>query len=165
MFVIKQNGIMCAIMNAAPDLEYRILSFVIFKLFLTLIGTIITLICYILTIIRIRRRQQMLADPQDLRTERLLLYPIILFASFLPVIVDDFLRLCINFDNTIVFQASKMLFTHSIGFTNALIYGYQRKVYFEPVTTESESKEANSSERSQRMNWSAIERNWKEMSK
>ena len=60
---------------------------------------------------------------------KLFLYPLLLFVTFLPVMVDDVLKLWFDAEDDSIFVALKMLLTHSLGLLNALTYGYQRRVF------------------------------------
>ena len=103
----------------------------------------------------------MLDDKQQLHTERLLLYPIVLFTMFLPTLIDYFLKFYTDIKNTEVSEALKMLITHSLGFANALVYGFQRKTYFKSVDTKLETLQmVKSPMLSIRLD--SIERNWRE---
>ena len=102
-----------------------------------------------------------LQDKQQLHTERLLLYPAVLFISFLPVIVEQILESYGNVKSTTVTEFFRLLITQSLGLTNALVYGYQRGVYTNIEDTESESVELSRSV-SVIVRLESIERSWKD---
>ena len=101
-----------------------------------MIGGVITLVCYCLTIRIVRSYQKAFEDLRDLRLRRLLLYPAVIFISFLPSVF--YWIFYYNDYNTasFVFKAIKMVLANSLGFTNALVYGYQKKLYATPKTAE-----------------------------
>ena len=127
IFAVKQVGIMCTMSSASNQLGIQILAFTVSKLLPNIIGTILTLIYYVLSIKQIRRIQRFSSEESNLKAENLFLYPIILFAIFLPSNVDNFLRLCLGMKRNTTTQAIKVLITHSLGLINAIVYGFQEK--------------------------------------
>ena len=93
-------------------------------------GSLISLIFYILSIRSIRQSQIMFHNREDVRAERVILYPTILFLSFLPTMIQDFCQLFMQSKNIVLLQALRIVISHSIGLTNALTYGYQRRSYY-----------------------------------
>ena len=106
-----------------------IAGFIILRVFLFIFGTAVTLISYIMTVREIKILQQYLGDKRNLKTTRMLVYPIVLFATLLPCNVHSFIRMCTNYEDIPIVEASVLLITHSLGFTNSLVYIVQRKLY------------------------------------
>ena len=107
----------------------RVIDFVVIKALLVVTCTIISLTCYIVTIRRFNKIKTVFINQENFKLQRLLLYPAVLFGSFLPVLIYEFLRLCIGFEKLTIFKAAIMIVTHSIGWVNALVYGLHRKLY------------------------------------
>ena len=127
--MVGKNGIMCSVMNAKYDSVTKLVTFIYIKALSPMLGTIITIICYYLTIKRINAFQKILSDERELNAGKLFWYPAVMFISFLPSVVYWLLTLCTGLGNTEAIEAFMMLITHSIGFTNALVYGYQRRLF------------------------------------
>ena len=90
---IDKVGILCTISNASDDLSVRVVTFVVSKLLVTILGTIITLLYYFLSIKQIRRVQVFTQEESNLGEENLFLYPVILFMIFLPANIDDLFKI------------------------------------------------------------------------
>ena len=99
---------------------------------LPVIGSLITLVCYLLTIQRVRGYQRAFEDLRSLRVKRLLLYPTVIFVSFLPSVFYWIFLYNDDEEASFVFEAIKMVLANSLGFTNALVYSYQKKLYATP---------------------------------
>ena len=109
----------------------KFVSFLLIDALFPIAGTMITLLCYKITIIRIKRIQMSLSWQRDLNVGKLLVYPATIFIIFLPSMVYYFLKFCLGIE-TVFWDAATLLITHSLGFINALTYGYQSKVYRQP---------------------------------
>ena len=92
------------------------------------LGLIITLVGYIKAIKRIRELPQHIIDQMDIGVYKLLWFPLILFISFVPSMMNNMIGIFVS--NIPPWVSGLHLgLTHSIGFTNAVVYGYQRKLY------------------------------------
>ena len=69
---------------------------------------------------------QLLMDRSKIDTYRLLWYPAVLFITFVPNILID---VSLTFYGTKIkaLEVLSVVITHSLGFSNALVYGIQRK--------------------------------------
>ena len=156
---MRKYGILCGISSANNDFGTKILTFIIHKALIFFIGVIVTLTCYILTIKRIQQIQKIFLAKNNLKTGRFLLYPALLFAIFLPYVVHSFLRLAFNFRSTL-FEAVLILGTHSLGFMNALVYGFERKLHATRVSPEKTEIEFRTSTTcNQSLNWDEVKKN------
>ena len=131
VFTVKKYGDACLIDIIYSGDDYiRYIDFGVFQGLFICGGFLVTLCVYMLTMARIRRIQLQFFDSEDLHTSRLLLYPAVLFAAILPPTISRILGFfgpAINLPSAFV-----MLVTHSIGFLNALVYGYLKKVHDAP---------------------------------
>jgi len=93
-----------------------------------LAGLIITLIGYIKAIKRIRELPQHIVEQTEIGVYKLLWFPLVLFVTFLPSVVNNFIGIFIK-DIPPWVCGLHLGLTHSIGFTNAIVYGFQRKLY------------------------------------
>ena len=84
---------------------------------------------------RVRDYQRAFQDLRGLRVRRLLLYPAVIFISFLPSVFYWIFYYNDYTETSFVFVAMKLMLENSLGFTNALVYGYQRKLYATPKTS------------------------------
>lgn len=91
-------------------------------------GAVATLMWYRLAMERVQRVQKTF-ELEVFRTEKLLLYPIVLFLTFTPAILDDLIVLFVDHTNLIGITATRMLITNLLGFFNALVYGSEWRVY------------------------------------
>jgi len=85
-------------------------------------GIIVTLKCYFHTSNFIRRVSE---RPRKETGYRFLVYPFVICIVFLPTVIDDYFR--INHKCEYLWlMVVHMVLTHSIGFINAIAYGWQR---------------------------------------
>jgi len=92
------------------------------------IGLMITLVGYIKAIKRIRELPRHIIAQMDIAVYKLLWFPLILFVSFVPSMINNMIAIFVS-DIPPWVRALHLGLTHSIGFTNAIVYGYQRKLY------------------------------------
>ncbi len=92
------------------------------------LGLIVTIIGYGAAIVKVKRLPPDIAQQLGINVYRLLWYPAVLFITFLPGMIDNFLQIFYGFDRPVAIEAIHLCLTHSIGFTNALVYGLQRNL-------------------------------------
>ena len=142
IFVIRQYGNFCYTCITPSYYTVDIINFVLYYLIFTFGGCLITLRVYLVTMRRIKLIQVESLENEDLKTNRLLLYPILLFAIYLPPIISRLLNI-IGYDPPSI-EAAMTFISHSIGLMNALIYGCLRKAYFVSRSTQKKSVEIES---------------------
>jgi len=131
--VAIRNGPLYCEINFAHEntvlMKFLILMF--YEGFPMIIGTILTLKSYLHVIREIKALPECLISQLNVKVYSLLWYPIVLFASFLPCLLDSLYRFSRPADEMVPFWiiGLHILLPHSIGFTNALVYGVQRKLY------------------------------------
>ena len=131
IFFVEKYGVICYINVIDGDDKYiQFANFAVFQGIFICGGFLITLFSYILTITRIRKIKIKILENEDLKTNRLLLYPAVLFFALLPPTITQILRIVKDWDG--LSAAFIMTITHSLGFLNALIYGCLRKVHKGP---------------------------------
>ena len=103
--------------------------YLIFKSLPTVIGIIVTVICYRLAARRVKRVSVILFNVNQVDTSRLLWYPIALFATATPFLILSFIQSCGSSTPSIELQTFGFGVCHLIGFMNALVYGVQKSCY------------------------------------
>ena len=129
--VILHDGLYCS-MSTPPSVTNFSSQFFVFA-FLEglplLAGVSISLVGYILAIRMINEINNTYVCKVNIKVYRLLWYPAVLFATFVPCSVDSLTKILTQADTGIVLKALHLLLAHSVGLTNALLYGLQRKMY------------------------------------
>jgi len=92
------------------------------------IAIIVTLASYYITIKRLKRLPKDILKSMNVRTSRLFTYPIVLFLTFVPCIAYSFTIKIVNSEGILALQCVHLMMTHSIGLTNAIIYGVHKKI-------------------------------------
>jgi len=90
---------------------------------------LITLGSYLLTIRKIRELPEEVLSSMDLQTHKLFWYPAVLLITFVPSALDNFGAIYFGSDVRVEIKLLHLFFTHSIGFTNAIVYGIQRRLH------------------------------------
>ena len=166
---IKKDGITCLVSSTSSNEFVNTIIFLIVKMLLPVVGITITILCYIYTKRKVEKDQLVLGDKINLKVEKLLMYPIVLFAAFLPSMIYWFLALISPDENRDVVADLCMLITHSVGIMNALVYGLQRRVNFVSgdsivpiVPTDSQMVGSFSSDtrNNSSINWESIQKDW-----
>ena len=122
-------------------------------------GFIRVLICYFRVMKMMRTVQINLSKKEDLKSYRLLLYPIVLFLTILSSWIDNLLKVLGYPDSESIYLT--VFTTRSIGLLNALVYGYLRKAYFSSSNPQEELIEV-VNRPSSSINQESIERAWRE---
>ena len=122
-------GIMCATVSASRDSTLRTIGFLIYKPLFPVSAIIITVVYYVRTIRIMKNIQASLVISQKLNSEKLLWYPFTIFVIFMPAQFYYFLSFYFQLENARFWEGATVLITHSLGIVNALVYGYQRRVY------------------------------------
>ncbi len=94
-----------------------------------IIGFLITLFGYILAIRNVKNASKDLMDHLEVNINKLLWYPALMFFTFMPGLIDNIVMLYLDAETPLFFLIIHLIMTHSIGFTNALVYGLQRGLY------------------------------------
>ena len=92
-----------------------------------ILGVIITVITYFRTVVSVKKIAEVHFHKINTGIHKLLWYPAVLFIVFLPTLVDHIAHTIDPTDKrSLVFLIPHAAITHSIGFTNAIIYGLQK---------------------------------------
>ena len=91
----------------------------------SILGLIIIVVGYALAIRQLKKIPEDILEQLDVNVYKLLWYPASLFLTFIPSIVYNLVRET----EEVVVQVLDLLFTRSVGFTNAIVYGLQSKVF------------------------------------
>ena len=110
-------------LGASQTVEYTVRVFYDEIPFIGGLG--VTIIGYSYAIFRYR--QDPLINYMNIHIYRLLWYPLVLFIAFLPDVLDNFMRYSNSSARSTPLKAAHLIFTHSIGVFNAILYGLQAK--------------------------------------
>ncbi len=94
-----------------------------------ILGTFVTLIGYLNVVKRMKGLPKHFLEKMDISLYQVLWYPIILFITFVPIVIENIIRIY-EPDRPIWKKALTLTFTHAIGFLNAVVYIVQRKLYY-----------------------------------
>ncbi len=98
-----------------------------YKGFFIFLGLIITIFSYILVIKKTKELPADVLSAVKFNYYYVLWYPAVFFLTFAPNLLDNILRIY-SPGRSIWLQAAHLVLTHSVGFSNALVYGLQRKI-------------------------------------
>jgi len=108
----------------------RLMFYMLYEGLPVILGFALTLSYYIRAYKALRRLPKTFLQQMNLRKSKLLWYPSILILSFLPCVVDNILEIMGSIDDKRRgIRLARVLITNSIGLTNAVVYGIQRKLY------------------------------------
>lgn len=133
MIQIKKVNVMCVIVNAKDNIGSKLLVFIFVKTLLYAAGAIITAVCYFFTLKKIKHMRTSFSPQADMSVEKLLLYPAVLLATLLPIVIFYFATFFLGYEASIVAEIFLLLITHSLGLFNAMVYGLQRRVYRDSI--------------------------------
>jgi len=129
--VISQGPLYCwfsySTHKQISTLDKLIIS-MIFQGLPVIIGLFVTLVAYTRTIKQFRRISQALLGDSRIAMYRVLWYPAVLFLTFVPNVAVVIAAIYIP-NLPLWVNALHLVLPHSIGFTNALLYGIQTKLY------------------------------------
>jgi len=94
-----------------------------------ILGFLITLFGYLLAIRNVKNASKDLMDHLEVNINKLLWYPALMFVTFIPGLIDNIVMLYLDAETPLAFLIVHLILTHSIGFTNAILYGFQRGLY------------------------------------
>jgi len=94
-----------------------------------ILGTLVTLLGYLNVVKRMRDIPKDFFEKMDISLYQVLWYPIILFITFVPIVIENIIRIY-EPDRPTWKKALTLTFTHAIGFLNAVVYIIQRKLYY-----------------------------------
>ncbi len=102
---------------------------VIYEAFPILSAVAITLGSYFATIKKIKELPEEVLETMDVSIYKLFWYPAVLLITFVPSFADNFGAIYFETTLPVGFKLLHLLMTHAIGFTNAVVYGIQRKLH------------------------------------
>ena len=125
IFAYQRFGTTCYVsFGENENGEADLINFVLYYGLFIFGGCLTTLLSYLLTMKKIRTEAD---NNEDLKTNRLLLYPVVLFITSLPPVINKLLNMMDY--NLMLPTTAIMLITHSIGFWNA-VFMISQKVSF-----------------------------------
>lgn len=136
---IQQGSLSCQIgWTATTNMTERIVFLILYEGIAITLGSILTFRAYIHVIREIRSLPKELISSLNIKAYSLLWYPAVLFGSFLPCMIASFYRVIRPDDEEVPSWVIGLhiVMPHSIGFTNALVYVIQRKLYANTCTKE-----------------------------
>ena len=94
------------------------------------IAALVTMITgYFIVIKRISKLPKGFIDGTGISIYKLLWYPAVLFFTYTPNIILDIAKTFFKKEIAVI-KVISLVITHSLGLTNALVYGIQRKLYY-----------------------------------
>jgi len=91
-----------------------------------ILGLVVTLVMYVGAIKRIKNLPEQLTGQMNLHVKKLFWYPLVLFGAVVPSLVDNLVAEY-NPNRPSWMVAAHFVLTHSIGVTNAIVYGIQKR--------------------------------------
>jgi len=110
--------------NPSSSKTEKLMILMVFNGFFLIIGFLISLIIYLRAVIRARQSMGLLFQRAGFSASKILYYPAVIFITSIAGMVDNILFIYV--DQIIWVEIIHVLLTHSIGFFNALIYGFQK---------------------------------------
>jgi len=96
-----------------------------------IIGLIVSLIGYVSIFKSMRNMPKFLLAELNFNPYHLLWYPVVLFITFTPGLINR-IYLIYNDDHSSTLEALYLGLKHLVGFSNALVYGFQRNLFQQP---------------------------------
>jgi len=93
-----------------------------------ILSLIITLKVYADIARKFKELQRHFIVPNDIGVQKLFWYPAVIFLSCIPALVDNIVQIYFDFSLQSLNVIHVILF-HSLGFSNALVYGLQRRKF------------------------------------
>jgi len=128
--VAYTNGDLFCYITYVPEasLPVKIGVRLIYEGILVLSGVWITTYGYFRTVKYVRRFSYEAVTHMDLNMHKLFWYPVLIFVTFMPSVIDNFAQIFYK-KPILSLQIMHLCLTHSIGLTNAIVYGLQRRLY------------------------------------
>jgi len=104
-------------------------------------GIIVNLVAYIATIKRLNRLHASFLGVLNVSLRKLLWYPAVMMIVFVPSALDNLFLAC-GEKPPFALTALHLFMTHSIGFSNAIVYGIQRNLHQSMNGFETEDEES-----------------------
>jgi len=140
----KNSNFYCEISHSDnTSLREKIAIELILEVIPVFSGILINLVAYIATIKRLNRLHRSFIGHFDVSLRKLLWYPAVMLIVFLPSALDNLLVIFTGQSQNFVLTALHLFMTHSIGFSNAIVYGIQRNLHksFNTLGTEEDEEE------------------------
>ena len=134
--------------NAEMTTKTKIFVVLLLEGFPAMLGITITFIGYVLAIKETRNLRKSFLIEIDVNVYKLLWYPLVMFLTFVPGVIDNLVKISLNSQVSYAFETTHLILTHSIGFSNALVYGLQRNWGTETVYSQDKSVKSEDSQRS-----------------
>lgn len=96
-----------------------------------ILSLLITLVTYSKIASKVDELTRSLMIPNDLHNigiRKLFWYPAVIFLSCIPALIDNIIQIYFDF-SLVSFNVVHVILFHSLGFSNALVYGLQRRRY------------------------------------
>jgi len=125
------NGKFFCVISYAPSVTTKSEILTIFMLLEglpILAGFFVSLVAYALAIRNVKRASQGYINQMEINMYRLFWYPGLIFLTFMPCFIDYLFQIYLG-DSPVYVEIVHLLLTHSLGFNNALLYGFQRRLY------------------------------------
>ncbi len=115
--------------NKHSEKSEKLLFFMIYRGIPILLGLMVVVSAYCKTLFSLRTVPQHFFNRNDFRAKQLLWYPIVFILTYVPYLSFDMRRIYYIEENNSVFWVLILVFSHPLGFYNALLFVIQRKMY------------------------------------
>ena len=117
--------------NPNANLVIRLILFFAYVGIPVFTALTISITGYLLVIRRVSRLPQSFIEGTGVSIYKLFWYPAVIFITYMPNIVMDIMKkIFVGVGDIFALKIITLVITHSFGFTNALVYGIQRKLYY-----------------------------------
>ncbi len=106
-----------------------------------IVSLLVTLVTYAKIANKVDELTRSLMIPNDINNigvRKLFWYPAVIFLSCIPALIDNIIQIYFDF-SLVSFNVVHVILFHSLGFSNALVYGWQRRKYNQTNTARTSS--------------------------
>ena len=115
----------------------------VYEVMLVFTGLSITMYGYFRTVRYVRKYSEQAMTHMDVNIHKLYWYPLVIFITFTPSVVNNLVQILYK-ESFLILEIIHLSLTHSIGFTNAVLYGLQRRLYvYNSADDDDEAEEDN----------------------
>jgi len=127
-FAYKNGDFYCEIGSPIGSEKFiALMNIIVTELLPVLIAVLVTIAAYYISAQRMRQLPQELLDEMNFKFSKLLWYPTVLVLTFGPCITYALITKLFNSKGNLIVNQVHLLITHSIGLSNAIVYGLQKK--------------------------------------
>lgn len=153
--VAYTNGDLFCYITYAQDatLPVKIGVRLVYEVMLVFSGLSITMYGYFKTVRYVRKLSYEAMAHMDVNMSKLFWYPFVIFFTFMPSVINNLVHIYYK-ESFLIVEIIHLSLTHSIGFTNAVVYGLQRRLYVYNSEEEEDEADANDAKQNPRYYYS-----------